>query len=342
MERLLEAELRSAREAIPALERDLAQAEEEWAKLEVIRRHVVRNPERFTPPEREDAVERSERLAGHRAELRTWIKAAVERVALIEAVRESVAAELEEARAAASAAEAGAAEAKVAHEVAGRAAEATRPPSALEIHEAVEAERLRIARDLHDGPAQALSNLVLEAEILERLLKRDPELVQAEIQDFRNSVTNAVADVRRFMFDLRPDSLDDLGLVATLRRFTSEWQQRTGITCRLNLTGEERRLPPRLEEALYRIVQEALTNVRRHAEARTAEVQLDLKPDRVRLRVRDDGRGFDPAAAAGDDGPRRLGLMGMRERAASVGGSLEVQSRPSGGTDILGEFPIRA
>ncbi len=323
---LLGSELESAKEAVGRLERDLRTAEEAIADLAATRQQVAARPEEFEAQQREEILARSERLHAHRAELQTWLKAAVERIALVQAVSESLGAELEGARAVAA--------------DGNPPPLATRPPSALEIHEAVESERLRIARDLHDGPAQVLSNLVLEAEILERLLKRDPELVQAEIQDFRNSVTNAVADVRRFMFDLRPDSLDDLGLIATLRRFTSEWQQRTGVTCRLNLTGEDRRLPPRLEEALYRIVQEGLTNVRRHAEAKLVEVALDIRSDRVRIGIRDDGRGFDPGAPPPAEGPRRLGLMGMQERAVSVGGSLVVRAQKGAGTEVEGDFPV--
>ena len=338
VEHLLAGELRSAREAIPALQAELRAVEEEWHQVEIARSHVAAGPERFSPEERQEVTERADRLLGRRGELQTWLKTAVERVALIEALRESIAAEMQALHA----------ELERARQQASAPPEPPPPPepepaglrapSALEIHEAVEAERLRIARDLHDGPAQVLSNLVLEAEILERLLRRNPELVQAEIQDFRNQVTNAVADVRRFMFDLRPDSLDDLGLVATLRRFTTEWQQRTGVTCRLNLTGDEIRLPPRLEEALYRIVQEALTNVRRHAEARLVEVHLELRSDRARLRVRDDGRGFDTGQMEDGAGPRRLGVRGMRERAESVGGTLEVTSTEGGGTEVNGEF----
>ena len=330
VEHLLAGELRSAREAIPALEAELRVVEDQWAGLQAARAGLSNGSDGPAAVEPSELVERGDRLSGRRGELRTWLKTAVERVALLEALRESIAAEMQ----------ALGAELERARQQAGAPAPAPgpRPPSALEIHEAVEAERLRIARDLHDGPAQVLSNLVLEAEILERLLRRNPELVQAEIQDFRNQVTNAVADVRRFMFDLRPDSLDDLGLVATLRRFTTEWQQRTGVTCRLNVTGDEIRLPPRLEEALYRIVQEALTNVRRHAEARLVEVHLEIRSDRARLRVRDDGRGFDLGRLEDGEGPRRLGVRGMRERAESVGGTLEVSSTEGGGTEVNGEF----
>lgn len=368
-ESLIESELASAREAAEALEKELSETDEQLSHALVIRRHLARSPERFAAHEREDVFERSERLTAKKAELETWLKAARERISFLDQVRRSLLAErarseqeLADARQAADQAQKAGEQARVeaqqrlaqwqseaATAIAEAEARAQAAPAiggipgalpALEIHQAVEAERLRIARDLHDGPAQVLSNLVLEAEIIERLLKRDPDLVVAELQEFRNSIKNAVADVRRFMFDLRPDSLDDLGLIATLRRLTTEWQQRTGVVCRLNIVGDERRLPPPIEEALFRIIQEALNNVRHHAEARTVEVNLDVRPERVGLRVRDDGKGFDPSRAPEPGTRRQLGVVGMRERAAAVGGRLEVRSREGAGTEIEGDFPL--
>ncbi len=359
---LLASEVAGTQEAIQKLETEMTEIQDELSRALVIRRHVARTPERFAAHEREDVFERAERLVARRGEISTWLTAARERLTLLEQLGGSLAAEQErlavEAAQARAAVEEVKAEARayVAHTQAQAqraVAEAERRTQtlpalgplpgalpALEIHQAVEAERLRIARDLHDGPAQVLSNLVLEAEILERLLKRDPELVAAELQEFRNSVKNAVADIRRFMFDLRPDSLDDLGLIATLHRLTTEWQQRTGVTCRFNIVGEERRLPSALEEALFRIIQEALNNVRRHAQARTAEVNLEIRPDRVGLRVHDDGAGFDPAEPPVGS-RRQLGVVGMRERAAAVGGRLDITSQKGAGTEITGDFPVQ-
>lgn len=376
---IIDSELATAGEAREGLERELAEAEEELSHALVIRRHVARSPERFAPHEREDVFERAERLVARREEVRTWLKAANEKVAFLEQLKRSFAAEQERLAGELSARfgeEAASARAEIARvqdearhwveqvrgdlertrgelaqaraeleDARGKAAAGGPLPGALpalEIHQAVESERLRIARDLHDGPAQVLSNLALEAEIIERLLKRDPQLVAAELQEFRNSVTNAVADIRRFMFDLRPDSLDDLGLVATLRRLTTEWQQRAGVVCRLNIVGEERRLPGPLEEALFRIIQEALTNVRHHAAAKTVEVNLEFRPDRVMLRVRDDGHGFEPDRQPAEGARRQLGVVGMRERAAAVGGRLDVRSAPGHGTEIQAEFPAAA
>ncbi len=299
---------------LPRLEVDLTAAEEQSVQADVIRRDVAANPNRFSPQERLQILERSQDLGVRRANLEVMLEAARERVALLEDVRAALA----HSRPAARDAGAGV-------------------PS-IEVYNAIEAERLRMARELHDGPAQVLSNLVLEADILERLLTRDPSQVPAQLQEFKNSVRNAVADMRRFLFELRPMALDDLGLIATMRRFVSEYQDRTGIVCRFNLTGEERRLDGDLEAALYRIIQEALTNVQRHSRARTVEIALDVQRDRIALRVRDDGLGFDPKAPR-PGGPPQFGVMGMRERATGVGGSLDVVSEEGRGTEVVAEFP---
>jgi two-component system sensor histidine kinase DegS len=310
----LEKEMEELRALIPDLEDSRARVHEDLAKAEVVRRHVARNPERFSPHERENVFEDIQSRAMRQQKLETTLEAAQERLRLLEEVVQELRASEAEAQAPSS--------------------------SALEVYQAVEAERLRIARDLHDGPAQVLSNLVLEAEILERLLRRDPALLANELQEFKNSVRNAVADMRRFMFELRPVSLDDLGLIATMRRLTSEYQDRTRITCRFNVTGTEKRLPADVEEALYWIIQEALTNVHRHAKARLVEVNVDIQADAVGLRVVDDGAGFDPRSYHHAGGRRKLGVLGMKERAAAVNGMLEVRSQAGAGTEVVASFQL--
>jgi two-component system sensor histidine kinase DegS len=308
----LEGEIEELRRLLPDVEEQLERAREDMSKAEVVRRHMARNPEKFSPHERENVFEDVQSRAMRQQQLETTLGAAQERLRLLEALLQEL-----------------------------QAAEEEQPrSSALEVYQAVEAERLRIARDLHDGPAQVLSNLVLEAEILERLLRRDPALLANELQEFKNSVRNAVTDMRRFMFELRPVSLDDLGLIATMRRLTSEYQNRTGIVCRFNVTGEERRLPAEIEEALYWIIQEALTNVQRHSKARLVEVNVDIQPAAVGLRVVDDGTGFDPRAYHKAGGRRKLGVLGMKERAAAVGGMLEVRSQPKQGTEVVAHFNL--
>lgn len=207
--------------------------------------------------------------------------------------------------------------------------------------EVVAGERMRIARDLHDGPLQALSNLVLEAEVLERLIERDPQGAAAELQQFRSGVREAIADLRRVLAGMRPPSVQELGLAAALRRLAAEWEARSGAGCRLKIAGEGRELAPELEETLFWIVAEALTNVQRHALAGRVAVDVDIRGESAGVRVRDDGQGFDVAAAAATGGAPRLGLLGMRERALAAGGSLEVRSRPGSGTIVEVELPIK-
>ncbi|MGA9774401.1 MAG: sensor histidine kinase [Candidatus Dormiibacterota bacterium] len=210
-----------------------------------------------------------------------------------------------------------------------------------QVFQIIEEERMRIARDMHDGPAQSLSNLVLRAEILERLVDREPERAKAEIQSFKDSVKGVLDETRDLIFDLRPMTLDDLGVIPTLRRLVNEYKEREGVEARLSVIGAERRLPPETEGALFRIVKEALVNVRKHAHARTLDVLINLQPQRVSAVVKDDGEGFDLAAVE-----QRLarephfGIISMRERADLEHGQLEVLSQVGRGTEVRVTLPI--
>ena len=210
-----------------------------------------------------------------------------------------------------------------------------------QVFQIIEEERMRIARDMHDGPAQSMANLVLQAEILERLIVRDPQMVVSELADFKNGVRDALEETRRLIFDLRPMTLDDLGLVPTLRKFVREFAEKTAISARFHLVGEERRLPSNYEAVVFRIVQEALTNVRKHARARTVEVTLTLQPRRVVAIVKDDGEGFDVAATEARLGrTRNLGLISMRERADLEKGHMEIRSQIGRGTEAKVTFNL--
>jgi two-component system, NarL family, sensor histidine kinase DegS len=209
-----------------------------------------------------------------------------------------------------------------------------------QIFQIIEEERMRIARDMHDGPAQSMSNLVLQAEILERLVDK-PDAILAELQDFKSAVRSALDETRQLIFDLRPMTLDDLGLVPTLRRYTREYTEQHGILVRLNLVGGEGRLPGNIEGTLFRIIQEALTNAHKHSRARMVEVDLNLTGERVLASVRDDGVGFDVRAVeAGLSENRNLGLLSMRERCELEHGVMEVKSQPGKGTEIRMEFRL--
>src|SRR6202050_2544039 len=162
-----------------------------------------------------------------------------------------------------------------------------------QVFQIIEEERMRIARDMHDGPAQAMANLVLQAEILERLIARGPKMVVSELADFKNGVRAVLDDTRRLIFDLRPMTLDDLGLVPTLRKFVSEFGEHNSINAHLRVVGEEIRMGGGLEQTCFRIVQEALNNARKHAKASNVEVVVTFLPKQVSALIRDDGVGMD-------------------------------------------------
>jgi two-component system sensor histidine kinase DegS len=210
-----------------------------------------------------------------------------------------------------------------------------------QVFQIIEEERMRIARDMHDGPAQSMANLVLQAEILERLLDRNPKQLVTELAEFKNSVRNALEETRQLIFDLRPMTLDDLGLVPTLRKFIKEYGDRYGLATRFNVVGQERRLPGNAEGVLFRIIQEALTNVHKHARAKMAEVTMNLQPARVSVVIKDDGQGFDVARTEANlHKNKNLGLLSMRERAELEKGTLEIRSQPGRGTEVKVEIPI--
>lgn len=208
----------------------------------------------------------------------------------------------------------------------------------LSLLKAQEDERRRLARDIHDGPAQAMAAAIMRAEVCSRFLHEDPGRAQRELADLKELLGTCLFDLRRLIFDLRPMSLDELGLVPAIRSWLGGWQQRTGMEVRLEVRGAERRLPPAVEIALFRVLQEALNNVWKHSGARKAAVALYMHQDRVRLVVYDRGKGFDPDALP----PESFGLAGMRERVQFLGGNWWVKSRPGRGTQVGAEIPLPA
>jgi signal transduction histidine kinase len=204
-----------------------------------------------------------------------------------------------------------------------------------DMFQVIEDERMRIARELHDGPAQLMANLVLKAEIVERLFSRDAEQALIELAEFRITARLALDETRQLIFDLRPMALDDLGLAPTLRRLVTDLGERNATRIGFRLVGAERRLPHDIEASLFRIVQEATNNALRHAHASSIDVTLTMRPGDVKASIRDDGSGFDVAEARTRSvRTRRLGLASMRERAALHGGALDLVSAPGRGTHI--------
>jgi signal transduction histidine kinase len=202
--------------------------------------------------------------------------------------------------------------------------------------EAQELERRRLARELHDETGQALTSILLGLKAI-RAAPNDAAAEQAEA-DVRDLVVQALQDVRALAVDLRPSALDDFGLVPALERLAGTFEERSGIHTVVESTLRDGRLPAEAETVLYRLVQEALTNVAKHADATRVSILLTRRAGGVSAVVEDDGRGFE----AGETREDALGLVGMRERLALLDGTLTVESVPGKGTALVAYVPVSA
>jgi len=209
------------------------------------------------------------------------------------------------------------------------------------ITEGQEEERKRLARELHDETAQALIALGQQVEMADKLLATNPQRAAERLQRAREMLSEALEGVRRFSRDLRPIYLEDLGFVPALEMLAEEARQRQELAVEFRTSGPVRRLPPEIELAAYRIVQEALHNVVQHAQAGHAWVEARFVPQALVLSVRDDGKGFEtpdlPDAMAREG---HFGLMGMQERALLYGGTLSIESAPGRGTEVTVRFAL--
>jgi signal transduction histidine kinase len=199
--------------------------------------------------------------------------------------------------------------------------------------DAQEAERKRLARELHDETGQALTSILLGLKPLDDKLGSDE--AREALVSLRELVVATLQDVRRLAVELRPAALDDFGLVPAVERLAETFRERSGLEVDLESRLGERRLPSELETVLFRIVQETLTNIVRHAEASRVSILLTAKNGAVTAVVEDDGVGFDPLTVSG------LGLVGMRERVELVGGRLQIESGAGAGTTVVAEVPLR-
>jgi len=211
-------------------------------------------------------------------------------------------------------------------------------PAIVRIIETQEQERQRLVRQLHDGPAQSLTNLILQAEICERLFDHDPKRARDELGNLKTSVTGTFQKVRDFMFDLRPMMLDDLGLAPTLKRYVDSATEKSGVPTSLAVTGAERRFTSYKEVALFRIAQDLLANVRQHSHATRAQVSIDLSEDAIRLSVEDNGSGFEVNEVLSVR--KGIGLSTLRERVEMMGGQATIDSAPGRGTKVSLVIPI--
>lgn len=208
-----------------------------------------------------------------------------------------------------------------------------------EVLAAQEAERARVARDLHDDVGQALTSVLLGLRLVESSLgKRELDDARRHASEARDLVADALGRARHLASELRPTVLDDVGLLAALERLALDTNERSLTSVKLATNGlDGARLPPEVETVVYRVVQEALTNVARHSGAKRANVAVMVAGGRLQALVKDDGAGFDLAAGPGRG---HLGLQGMAERAELAGGNLEVSSSPGSGTTVRLEVPL--
>ncbi len=203
---------------------------------------------------------------------------------------------------------------------------------------AQEAERQRLSRQMHDGPAQALSNFIIQTEIAMRLLDIDPVQAKEELSNLKASAMGTFQKVRNFIFELRPMMLDDLGLLPTIKKYIDAFKEQSSLEVNLTVTGAERRLEPYLEVMAFRALQELLGNASRHSQATIVKIMVDLSSDLIRVSVDDNGKGFDAEKITGTGS---LGLRLIRERAEMLGGAFEIDSASGKGARITFSVPAR-
>lgn len=208
----------------------------------------------------------------------------------------------------------------------------------LKIIEAQEEERKKLSREIHDGPAQMLANVMMRSDLIERVQRESgPEEALEEIRSLKGMVRNALYEVRRIIYDLRPMALDDLGLIPTLKKYLQTIEDyNKGIQFEFINLGQEMRLPSQMEVALFRLVQEAVQNALKHADATCIQVKLSISKELVSVVIKDDGKGFD--LSVHKEGS--FGLMGMRERVELLEGALSINSAPGAGTLVLIQIPF--
>lgn len=205
---------------------------------------------------------------------------------------------------------------------------------------AQEAERQRLSRQMHDGPAQALSNFIVQTEIANRLLDIDTKRAKEELDSLKNSAMNTFKEVRTFIFELRPMMLDDLGLFPTVRRYVDNFKEQSGLEVNLTLKGSERRLESYLEVMIFRALQELMGNAFRHNQDSplkpTINIQISMDENVTKVSVIDTGKGFDPATIEKKNG---LGLKLIRERVELLGGYMEIDSDVAKGARVTFQVP---
>jgi two-component system sensor histidine kinase DegS len=209
----------------------------------------------------------------------------------------------------------------------------------LSVIMAQEEERKRVAREIHDGPAQSLANIVMRAEFCLKLMEVNPAMLREELYSLMDLVRRSLQDVRKIIFDLRPMSLDDLGLVPALKRYVEQYINDHGIYVEIIVVGKEYELPSPLVVAVFRVIQESMTNIRKYAKATEVLIKIEFLKNRINVVVRDNGCGFDVEKVMAEKSGIAFGLIGMRERIQLLRGKFEVKSSPGQGTEVILSVP---
>lgn len=205
---------------------------------------------------------------------------------------------------------------------------------------AQEEERKRVAREIHDGPAQALANIFMRLEYCSRLWEIDIQQAKQEMEELKKIVKESLQELRKIIFDLRPYALDDLGLIPVLKRYFADFEARYQLPVSFVQIGNPPKLQPALEIALFRLIQEALANAYKHAAATAITVKLEFTSQWAIAVIRDNGKGFEPSLLAQKQ-KSHYGLLNMQERVELLEGSFELKSEPGKGTEIRVRIPLR-
>jgi two-component system sensor histidine kinase DegS len=216
------------------------------------------------------------------------------------------------------------------------------PASMMEmLIETQEAERQRLSRQMHDGPAQTLSNFIVQADITARYLDMDPQKAKEELNNLKASAMSTFKKVRDFIFELRPMMLDDLGLFPTVNRYVQSCKDQYGIDVNLSINGQERRLDSYIEVFIFRTLQELIGNAARHnldnPNRIMVQIQINIEEKRILVSVNDNGKGFDPTSSPAEGG---IGIKLIRERLDMLGGSLEIESSFGQGCRVNFQLPL--
>lgn len=212
----------------------------------------------------------------------------------------------------------------------------------IKVLKAQEEERKRVAREIHDGPAQSMANLIMKAELCEKLLGIDVDRAKGELKNLKNHLRTSIHDVRRIIYDLRPMTLDDLGLISTLEQYFSEFEHQTRKKINFIVHGEVKVLENIISLTIFRVMQEALNNIRKHAEATNIKVYVGFTPKHIDFLIIDDGKGFDleEVYKRNKEVNSGFGLQSMKERVELLNGQMEIRTRLNEGTKYVFRIPI--